>query len=548
MINHRSNSKNFMVHPMYYHPTTNYCKDTKMRRLFARPIFKSLVFVTIFSNLSCTQVYAENWHANGTGRYPDAKPPIEWCAIPGSASKNVIWNRPLPSWSNSSPLIMGDRVFVCGEPTAISWPSGEPTSRKCLNLVDANDRCQRYLPCWREPTSLICLNLADGSILWQRELELIDTLSANEKAELAKVREQDGPILKSIDELIKQRGILEKEVVSADRRKEVDEKIKNVRAEIANIEKQNEALLKVSRNYTKRLTPGWFHGGTGLSTPSPVSDGKYVYVLYGNGIVAAYDRDGNRKWMRFIGRTTGHYGQVASPVVVGDRVIVHLTGISALNTETGETVWHIDAPRETGHNSPIQMRIGATDVIVMSYGEVVAVRDGRKCSFVGFPPFKSYWNSPVVENDTAYFNWSQQSWAGRVSLSPEGEIKTTILLKYPNNNSGDSLYATPVVLDGLLYTLQMGGTFTVYDNSTGQPVYKQQLTPGGSESWYPSLVAVGGYIYAGHNNGTTVVIKAGREFKEVAQNRTDPYQSTLVFHNNRIYIRTMKGVLCIGEK
>jgi len=471
--------------------------------------------IVVLFTLVFAQVHAANWHADGTGRYPDTNPPTQWCAVPGSASKNVIWNRPLPSWTNSSPLIMGDRVFVCGE-----------------------------------PTSLICLNLTDGAILWQREHELIDTLTANEKAELAKVREQDGPILKSIHELIKQRDILEKEVVSADRKKERDEKILKLRAEVATIEKQNEAILKVSRNYTKRMTSSYTHrpeliGSTGYSTPSPVGDGKYVYVLYHNGVVAAYDLNGNRKWMRYVGHSTAHYGQIASPVVVGDRVIVHLTGLTALNTATGETVWHIDAPRDTGHNTPIQMRIGGTDILVMPYGEVVSVADGSKCSFNGVPSYKSYWNSPVVENDTVYFNWHPTTWAGRVSLSPNGKVKTDVLWKEGIGKGGE-IYPSPVVLDGLLYCMLDLGQFIVTEAATGKRVYEANLGRVGMV--YPSLVAVGGHIYAGGDAGTVVVIKAGREYKEVARNPTEPFQSTLVFHNNRIYIRTMKGVLCIGEK
>jgi len=456
-----------------------------------------------------------NWHANGTGRYPDTNPPTQWCAVPGSASKNVIWNRPLPSWSNSSPLIMGDRVFVCGE-----------------------------------PTSLICLNLTDGAILWQREHELIDTLTANEKAELAKVREQDGPILKSIDELIKQRGILEKEVVSADRRKEVDEKIKNVRAEIANIEKQNEALLKVSRNYTKRLTPGWYMGGSGLSTPSPVGDGKYVYVLYGNGVSAAYDLDGNRMWMRFVEHTNGRYGQMASPIVVENRVVVHLNKLTALNSTNGKTVWQTETPDMTnlGNGSPVLMRIGDICAVITLRGHVVSVRDGRKIDF-GMPPGKSCWNTPVVEKDTVYFNWLLPSWAGRLSLSPNGEIATNVFWKEDFCKGGEPFVASPVFHDGLLYCMQYCGDIFVVDAKTGQLVYRHVMRLSADGHMInPSLVAAGGYIYAGDLGGNIVVIKTGREFSEVARNRTDPFRSTPVFHNNRLYLRTLKGVLCIGEK
>ena len=51
------------------------------------------------------------WRTDGTGRYPDADPPITW-----SAQENVVWKTPMPDWSNATPVVVGDRIFVCSEP------------------------------------------------------------------------------------------------------------------------------------------------------------------------------------------------------------------------------------------------------------------------------------------------------------------------------------------------------------------------------------------------------------------------------------------------
>jgi outer membrane protein assembly factor BamB len=53
------------------------------------------------------------WRRNGTGRYPDATPPVEW-----TAGKNIKWQARVGS-GNSSPVISGDRVLVTSEPGLI---------------------------------------------------------------------------------------------------------------------------------------------------------------------------------------------------------------------------------------------------------------------------------------------------------------------------------------------------------------------------------------------------------------------------------------------
>jgi outer membrane protein assembly factor BamB len=53
------------------------------------------------------------WRSDGTGRYPDAKPPVNLDPT------NPVWAAPMPSWSNASPVVLGDRVFVCAEPASL---------------------------------------------------------------------------------------------------------------------------------------------------------------------------------------------------------------------------------------------------------------------------------------------------------------------------------------------------------------------------------------------------------------------------------------------
>jgi len=74
------------------------------------------------------------WRGNGTGVYPDANPPVKW-----SATENVLWKTPLPGKSNASPILVGDRIFICSE-----------------------------------PSTLLCVSAKDGAILWSSSTTYAD--------------------------------------------------------------------------------------------------------------------------------------------------------------------------------------------------------------------------------------------------------------------------------------------------------------------------------------------------------------------------------------
>lgn len=70
------------------------------------------------------------WRFDGNGRFPNIRPPHEW-----DANKNVLWKTPIEIGAYSSPIVVGDKVFVTAE-----------------------------------MGSLICLDLKDGKVRWQKDL------------------------------------------------------------------------------------------------------------------------------------------------------------------------------------------------------------------------------------------------------------------------------------------------------------------------------------------------------------------------------------------
>ena len=89
-----------------------------------------------------------------------------------------------------------------------------------------------------------------------------------------------------------------------------------------------------------RAQKGRLQGPNGPASPSPVTDGSNVYVLFQEFGLLAFDADGNEKWRLPLGPFNMFYGFGASPVLVDDLVaelLEHLDRASVLRIE-GEDV------------------------------------------------------------------------------------------------------------------------------------------------------------------------------------------------------------------
>jgi len=66
----------------------------------------------------------------------------------------------------------------------------------------------------------------------------------------------------------------------------------------------------------------------GHSMASPVTDGRHVWVTYGTGIIACFDLDGNRRWVRCLDKEQNtEYGRSASALLVGGKLLVSVSSL-----------------------------------------------------------------------------------------------------------------------------------------------------------------------------------------------------------------------------
>src|SRR5258706_5176899 len=180
------------------------------------------------------------WRGDGSGRFPEANPPIEW---DGDSGKNILWKTKVGLSKFSSPVFVNGKIFVVAE-----------------------------------PAQLICVDAENGKVLWTR---------TNGFADLPVKAEPKPP-----------------------------------------------------------------RGEQGNTTPTPVSDGRFVYAAFGSGIVACYDLDGRRRWIQYIDAPPGlDYGRSCSPALVGGKLLVSVHHLFALDATTGKIIWKNETVLER-HGTP----------------------------------------------------------------------------------------------------------------------------------------------------------------------------------------------------
>ena len=427
------------------------------------------------------------WRTDGSGKYPTATPPTEW-----SATKNVIWSTPMPSKSNASPVLLGGNIYVCSE-----------------------------------PATLLCINADDGKIVWQKTSTIEEATKPEDAEKVKLATETAGELEKAHHEMQRANNQAKKDPTNADAQKKADE----AKAKVAELTAKLEPV--------KGFAPPPAHGFNGYTSSTPLTDGKNVFVVFGSGVVACYDLKGTRVWIKKLENPRDNWGQSSSPALAGDKLLVHLTNLTALNAATGETAWTAKVLSRFG--TPAIVKIGDTEAVLTPAGDTVRVSDGKVlASKVAFLTY----SSPLVQDNIAYFI---DETGGKALKLPEKIVNDTVTpeVVWTNAPVKDRYYASSLLNDGLLYSITQKGDLSVFDAKTGVVVYEKKLDLGGG-IYYPSITMAGKNLYVSSDNGTTVVLEPGREYKELFRNTLENFTASPVFDGKRMYIRGQTKLFCIG--
>jgi outer membrane protein assembly factor BamB len=311
------------------------------------------------------------------------------------------------------------------------------------------------------------------------------------------------------------------------------------------------------------------HDFNSYATPTPCIEAGYVYLHFGTyGTACLRTADGSIVWKRTDLNCDHVQGPASSPILYKDLLILHLEGtdsqyIVALEKKTGKTVWRTDRPAECYDKlEKIGKKAYITPIIVNIKGKDILISNGS-AACIAYDPMtgKEIWRIVEGEDSTIAMPFTEDGivffYTGYVTPK-EGEQYSELLAVDPKG-SGDVTYTkilwrmkspilqllTPVVKDGLIYTVDTKNYLFCIEASDGRIVYSKKL----AKKYESSPIYAGGNIYFTSTDGETMVIRDGRTMELAGKNklRGEVFATPAILRNS-IIIRTSEYLYRISSK
>jgi outer membrane protein assembly factor BamB len=296
------------------------------------------------------------------------------------------------------------------------------------------------------------------------------------------------------------------------------------------------------------------------AAPTPVTDGKYVYVYFGAEGLYCYDTDGKLIWKKSLGviRAMG-MGIGTSPVLYENLLILQCdqefdgkeSFITALDKKTGKEVWRVARPIQASWATPVIARTETRAELVTSGNEFLISYDPATG--------KELWRAtglhshaiatPVVGHGLVILSSGYPSKAiVAIRLGGSGSLDGTdkIVWRY---NKGTSYVPSPILYGDYVYLMSDAGIFTCLNAKTGEVVYEGGRVPIATKFYGASPVAFDGKILITSDDGDTFVIKAGPKHEVLGTNSIgEPCRTSFAIADGKLFVRGEKNLFCISNK
>ena len=277
------------------------------------------------------------------------------------------------------------------------------------------------------------------------------------------------------------------------------------------------------------------------ATPSPVIEPGRVYVSFGSYGTACLDTATDKVlWQRQDLPCCHYRGPSSSPVLFQNLLILTMDGADlqytvALDKSDGHTVWKTDRTSWwSDHAAPGQdlvkgdtHKAHSTPAIVTAAGRTLLLSaDANAASAYDPLTGREIWKihntdfspapAPIFDNGLAFFV-SGMSRTEMVAVKTDGQGDVTGSNVVWRRRERVGRYASPIVVDGLIYTAAAESFISCLEASSGQVVWTERI----AGNYQASPVYGDGRLYFFSQEGTTTVLKLGRACEVLATNTLD---------------------------
>jgi len=311
------------------------------------------------------------------------------------------------------------------------------------------------------------------------------------------------------------------------------------------------------------------HKKSSFASSTPTVDAERVYVVFSTAAqltVRAYARkDGTEVWSRELGEFISQHGSGTSPILYKDMVILGndqggktdppnsdrdgKSFLVALDARSGAVRWKTD--RATGvvaYSSPILVEGKRTELIFTSQAEGICGFDpdtGKRLWQVNGLPQRPVGSPVFVEGVVVAAAGQGRGGKTMLAVKPGGEGDVSKTHVAWSGTKQLPYVPTPIAYGKHLFLIADAGIATCVDPKTGEQIWTERL--GGDVAASP--VIADGKIYVVSEAGDVHTFAAAGKFQLLGKSTVgEPVYATPAIAGGRLFIRTHKSLICIGER
>jgi len=348
--------------------------------------------------------------------------------------------------------------------------------------------------------------------------------------------------------------------------------------------------------WQKEVTDGYKHDDrSNLASPSPATDGKHVFFLYGTSVLVAFDFDGKEVWKRDLGKDYGNFGTQwtysSSPVLDSSKLYIQVlqrneafefhgmmkgdpngkneSYILALEPDTGKEIWRqvrsSDAVAESleAFSSPVFHTFEGKRLMLISGGDTMTGHDAA----TGEELWRlTSWNSakighwrlvpsPVAGDGVALACAPKKEPVFGVALNSKGTVEP---MWTSNARDVSSDVSTPLYYQGKFYIMDSDRkALACVEPKTGAVIWRGEFPTRTKIEASPT--GADGKIYVVDQLGKVFVVKAGGSSMEIlneadfgmegvtSTNSDNIVRAAIVPTDGALFIRAQDRLYCVGK-
>jgi outer membrane protein assembly factor BamB len=297
--------------------------------------------------------------------------------------------------------------------------------------------------------------------------------------------------------------------------------------------------------------PEFCHPTNSYASCTPAIEEGRIYVHFGSYGTACIDTaNGKTLWERRDLPCDHFRGPGSSPILFGGKLYVNFDGVdiqyvACLDSKTGETVWKTDRSVDFRGAIGDAKKGYGTPTIIEVDGKKQLVSPGAMATNAYDPQTgKEIWMfrhggmnaacRPRFEDGILYLTAGADRYAMvALKMGGTGELGETDVIWRSNQSPPQK--PSPILYQGMLFTMADAGTVSCLDAKTGKPHWRERV----KGNFWGSPIIADGKFYASNQDGQTYVIAADKTYKLLATNTLDAGgNASPVPVDDAIYLRT----------